>query len=119
MSFLTFSFIFFFFFFFNDTATTEIYTLSLHDALPIHLPPDAWTWPSGPYVESENPVLHSDERGKEKGGAPGLLTPIVHARGYTRITIRQEVGNKALLGRYSTGSRSSFGRAVPPRSDRR
>src|SRR3712207_9542103 len=30
--------IIFFFFFFNDTATTEIYTLSLHDALPI--------WPS-------------------------------------------------------------------------
>src|SRR5574337_148718 len=27
--------LFFFFFFFNDTATTEIYTLSLHDALPI------------------------------------------------------------------------------------
>src|SRR2546429_1176450 len=26
------------FFFFNDTATTEIYTLSLHDALPICLP---------------------------------------------------------------------------------
>src|SRR5256885_16442406 len=29
------SFHFSFFFFFNDTATTEIYTLSLHDALPI------------------------------------------------------------------------------------
>src|SRR3712207_8900787 len=29
------SLIIFFFFFFNDTATTEIYTLSLHDALPI------------------------------------------------------------------------------------
>src|SRR3712207_8047834 len=28
-------YIFLFFFFFNDTATTEIYTLSLHDALPI------------------------------------------------------------------------------------
>src|SRR4028118_2181428 len=27
--------VFLFFFFFNDTATTEIYTLSLHDALPI------------------------------------------------------------------------------------
>src|SRR5256885_9376587 len=26
-----------YFFFFNDTATTEIYTLSLHDALPIYL----------------------------------------------------------------------------------
>src|SRR5580698_1650343 len=33
--FCPFSFFFFFFFFFNDTATTEIYTLSLHDALPI------------------------------------------------------------------------------------
>src|SRR5438445_13687800 len=32
---LTFSLLCFFFFFFNDTATTEIYTLSLHDALPI------------------------------------------------------------------------------------
>src|SRR2546425_12480083 len=30
-------------FFFNDTATTEIYTLSLHDALPI------WSWPSPPW----------------------------------------------------------------------
>src|SRR2546429_2745775 len=29
--------LFLFFFFFNDTATTEIYTLSLHDALPISL----------------------------------------------------------------------------------
>src|SRR2546422_2614853 len=28
----------YFFFFFNDTATTEIYTLSLHDALPISAP---------------------------------------------------------------------------------
>src|SRR3712207_7296172 len=33
------------FFFFNDTATTEIYTLSLHDALPISrpAPPDGRT----------------------------------------------------------------------------
>src|SRR5260370_39597230 len=33
--------LFLFFFFFNDTATTEIYTLSLHDALPIS-PSAAW-----------------------------------------------------------------------------
>src|SRR3712207_8127302 len=31
--------IYFSFFFFNDTATTEIYTLSLHDALPIFVEP--------------------------------------------------------------------------------
>src|SRR2546427_6757764 len=34
---------FFFFFFFNDTATTEIYTLSLHDALPIWCLRASWT----------------------------------------------------------------------------
>src|SRR6266516_7964996 len=33
-----FIFLLFVFFFFNDTATTEIYTLSLHDALPIGVP---------------------------------------------------------------------------------
>src|SRR5205814_10482844 len=32
---LTCIFLFYFFFFFNNTAPTEIYTLSLHDALPI------------------------------------------------------------------------------------
>src|SRR5256885_8948970 len=41
-----------FFFFFNDTATTEIYTLSLHDALPIsggarRAPGSGPTWSSG------------------------------------------------------------------------
>src|SRR5574343_2019279 len=35
LSFFLLLLLFFFFFFFNDTATTEIYTLSLHDALPI------------------------------------------------------------------------------------
>ena len=32
-------------FFFNDTATTEIYTLSLHDALPISIISDVRTTP--------------------------------------------------------------------------
>src|SRR5579885_3794922 len=46
-------FFFVFFFFFNDTATTEIYTLSLHDALPISAPrstaprPAWWLSPAG------------------------------------------------------------------------
>jgi len=44
----------FVFFFFNDTATTEIYTLSLHDALPIW--PDAWKVEDEIFV----PFHHSD-----------------------------------------------------------
>src|SRR5256884_186051 len=55
------------FFFFNDTATTEIYTLSLHDALPIFLAAglfllvfsDTEIWPFGPqtpwYAVTHNP----------------------------------------------------------------
>src|SRR5438874_5371634 len=45
-----------FFFFFNDPATTEIYTLSLHDALPIwtHL---AWLNTGG--VQGYNPACHA------------------------------------------------------------
>src|SRR5256885_16971737 len=46
----------FFFFFFNDTATTEIYTLSLHDALPIC--PEAQAspaLPTAPVVELSFP----------------------------------------------------------------
>src|SRR3712207_8556863 len=37
----------YFFFFFNDTATTEIYTLSLHDALPISPQPGSGPWCPG------------------------------------------------------------------------
>src|SRR3712207_9289494 len=59
-----------FFFFFNDTATTEIYTLSLHDALPIF---------------TEPPGLLGRQRGDDHAGiasAPlDLLADGVHRRG--------------------------------------
>src|SRR2546430_11117126 len=47
------------FFFFNDTATTEIYTLSLHDALPIYLVDRGAGVPAvyeTPLVDPANPV---------------------------------------------------------------
>src|SRR6266536_6617734 len=48
------------FFFFNDTATTEIYTLSLHDALPISSPP--WpTWSSRPWKRWSRSEEHTSE----------------------------------------------------------
>src|SRR2546430_11288752 len=40
------------FFFFNDTATTEIYTLSLHDALPISRRGRAACWPTSSPLRS-------------------------------------------------------------------
>src|SRR2546425_1656916 len=44
------------FFFFNDTATTEIYTLSLHDALPISVSP------RGQPRRHHGAAYHDDER---------------------------------------------------------
>src|SRR6266700_7691145 len=45
-----------FFFFFNDTATTEIYTLSLHDALPILVPGTSPPWCSWPGSSAGSPA---------------------------------------------------------------
>src|SRR2546422_7803134 len=58
----------FFFFFFNDTATTEIYTLSLHDALPIspaavrRARPARDHAPCGPRARRRAPASHRPPR---------------------------------------------------------
>src|SRR2546430_11973098 len=67
------------FFFFNDTATTEIYTLSLHDALPICVPAHAaadvrWDGPIHPLAERGDPVDAHERRDRNLGLAPGVLS---------------------------------------------
>src|SRR2546430_6201064 len=59
------------FFFFNDTATTEIYTLSLHDALPI--------WRSR---QRRQPALHADRHRQpaDSSGRDGAARPLGQAR---------------------------------------
>src|SRR3990172_2132315 len=54
-------------FFFNDTATTEIYTLSLHDALPIFPQPFVRLVAQGPRVlqDSARPRIVAEERSEE------------------------------------------------------
>ena len=77
-------FICFYFFFFNDTATTEIYTLSLHDALPISniarfmWGEDATDLFKGCNVRSRYPNLKIMKRGKQLAmlsGSSGFLIP--------------------------------------------
>src|SRR5207245_10498283 len=63
-SFFIFSFLFFLcFFFFNDTATTEIYTLSLHDVLPIFLVP---LQHAGPHADLESAGADAAPHGDRK-----------------------------------------------------
>src|SRR2546422_7577869 len=63
-----------FFFFFNDTATTEIYTLSLHDALPILLR-DAQALPECGFLLGDH--LRGDE--VPDGHVPGAVRHRSHA----------------------------------------
>src|SRR2546422_7790280 len=68
-----------FFFFFNDTATTEIYTLSLHDALPISS------------LESESlrlVILHGvDEGGVVRGARDRKSTRLNSSHGYISYAV--------------------------------
>src|SRR3712207_7811485 len=54
----------FLFFFFNDTATTEIYTLSLHDALPISRVPA--------HIDTRPRAQRRDPAGQSAARAPEL-----------------------------------------------
>src|SRR3712207_6973400 len=67
-----------FFFFFNDTATTEIYTLSLHDALPISSSSKGASQTRGNsrVCNAKSPAIHSpqtpmtDDQKPSKGSGP-------------------------------------------------
>src|SRR2546430_13455668 len=58
-----------FFFFFNDTATTEIYTLSLHDALPISFSHSIDDGQSSQTFTSSNNVLNPFDLALEKSSS--------------------------------------------------
>src|SRR5689334_25057539 len=68
-------------FFFNDTATTEIYTLSLHDALPISAPPRA----------------AAGRPRRRRRQAPAGARP-AHARGPRRAGARARHGRRGRAG---------------------
>src|SRR5437016_12819584 len=67
-------FFFFYFFFFNDTATTEIYTLSLHDAFPISREPRSTVGRSaGDYRSPAVTHLRSEEHTSELQSLTNLV----------------------------------------------
>src|SRR3712207_7570033 len=76
------------FFFFNDTATTEIYTLSLHDALPI----SAWVFGGVRLISSARirlakigPLRNSNRRRPVFGSSCSTSVPVMSDRKSTRL----------------------------------
>src|SRR3712207_8589005 len=65
--------ILFFFFFFNDTATTEIYTLSLHDALPIYARRRAWPGRMAGFHRCQPPPRRAARRDHDRLSHRALL----------------------------------------------
>src|SRR3712207_7994211 len=59
-----------YFFFFNDTATTEIYTLSLHDALPIY----GARWHARRLVERANVAPQAEQQPMPSSRSPHRAT---------------------------------------------
>src|SRR5260221_13980159 len=87
--------LFLFFFFFNDTATTEIYTLSLHDALPI-LPFQSKADDAARRVGSfDRPFLRRDLRDAELSRA--ALAPHEIDRKSTRLNSSHTVISYAVF----------------------
>src|SRR3712207_7759385 len=104
-----------FFFFFNDTATTEIYTLSLHDALPICTAlrrgrvPAAGGAAAGRLAgapAARAPVVHLGRSGH--GGAGGRPGDAAAAAGRPRSLIRRTPWRPGRPGRRS-GRRPGWG----------
>src|SRR2546429_3108379 len=77
---------FLFFFFFNDTATTEIYTLSLHDALPIFGVRNSWA------ISAENCERRTNESSRRssiwsKATADRKSTRLNSSHGYISYAV--------------------------------
>src|SRR2546427_12899997 len=91
-----------FFFFFNDTATTEIYTLSLHDALPIsasfsELPTRQRT--TAPSPDTLAAVSELPTRQRTRPTPNGLRSSI------SELPTRQRTRQKIQIGRASCRER--------------
>src|SRR5438046_8357067 len=104
--------LFSFFFFFNDTATTEIYTLSLHDALPISSPllfcVHASVWNSRSFPSRTHrrfPVERSEEHTSELQSLTNLVCRLLLEKKNKTTNNRNHIKHRS-RSPYRIGSRS-------------
>src|SRR6266536_6064949 len=108
---------FFFFFFFNDTATTEIYTLSLHDALPTSRSPPRphRPWTAWPVSRSWPPPRRRDDRCLPMSDQ-GLRTGELAQRAEVNVQTLRYYERRGLLALRPTTVQPT-GKADPERDD--
>src|SRR5258708_10530072 len=89
----------FLFFFFNDTATTEIYTLSLHDALPISLVEDHGLGAFGRAGHEHRRLSLAEGHGEGRADLLGLLLilGILRDRKSTRLNSSHQIISYAVF----------------------
>src|SRR2546422_1764279 len=105
------------FFFFNDTATTEIYTLSLHDALPISVRPRRDFQRSVPGGAGHGGARRGTRGGVLLAGSPGPLArrhAAPRARRHGRGTPRRAARVSRLQPRAQRGARGGDPRHADP-----
>src|SRR5688572_33504103 len=81
------------FFFFNDTATTEIYTLSLHDALPISITTEVENYPGyADGVQGPEMMVHFEKQAHRMGAdiRYGIATKVDFSSHPFKIEIDEE-----------------------------
>src|SRR3989454_6756568 len=110
------------FFFFNDTATTEIYTLSLHDALPIwdRIRRHDQRERALPLRHARRRPRHRDPRECERGGVGldlrrrlrGVLPRDAHREDEAPLQLHDRLGERAARARVLQRRHQ----AVPPRA---
>src|SRR3989442_12687474 len=89
------------FFFFNDTATTEIYTLSLHDALPISSSKRCaatGSLRSGAWRRTSSCRSRSEEHTSELQSRPHLVCRLLLEKKKTETDINYEISLTILTG---------------------
>src|SRR4026207_2423484 len=107
-----FVFIICFDFFFNDTATTEIYTLSLHDALPIWI--SARSQRANCWKASAPKRFRRSRSPDRKSGSAGMPRPI----SYAVFCLKKKQTRACRAGRWCRGCATGRGGAGPRRRAR-
>src|SRR5260221_6527044 len=96
------------FFFFNDTATTEIYTLSLHDALPILFQDDTQRLYQGGFPDAVWTLDYEDRKSTRLNSSHTVIS-------YAVFCLKKNQQSRRRCSIASSSARMDYSASQPPR----